>query len=256
MSSLSASFSPKPILSGFMSFMKIIAILTSFTVLGACASMTGGNASADLSQGSDMSAQLQIAALEADIEKLKSQKARLSNEVLALVRQRDNTEETPIEENELVGLPPAPEPVLREATTDVKVTVVDADSLEKTDVPVETAPRLVQPIFASTETVFENEAEGDIKTESILFGVHLASYRKLEHAQAGWRQLQRENPEELGLLEPRIERVTIDDKGVFLRLVGGGFAMQDKAVNLCDQLKSKGLFCSVAGFEGERLSLN
>ena len=121
--------------------------------------------------------------------------------------------------------------------------------------PVETSPRLVQPTFASDETVFENEAEGDIQTESVLFGVHLASYRQMEEARAGWRQLQRENPEELGLLEPRVEGVTVEGKGDFLRLIGGGFASQEKAMTLCAQLKARGLFCSVASFEGERLSL-
>ena len=103
--------------------------------------------------------------------------------------------------------------------------------------------------------MFENEAEGDIKTQSVLFGVHLASYRKMDEARAGWRQLQRENPEELGLLEPRVEEISVEGKGQFLRLIGGGFASRDKAEALCGQIKAKGLFCTVESFEGERLSL-
>jgi hypothetical protein len=77
----------------------------------------------------------------------------------------------------------------------------------------------------------------------------------MEEARSGWRQLQRENPDELGLLEPRVEGVSVAGKGDFLRLVGGGFASRDKAESLCGQLKEKGLFCSVTSFEGERLSL-
>jgi hypothetical protein len=86
-------------------------------------------------------------------------------------------------------------------------------------------------------------------------GVHLASYRHREQAQEGWRQLQRENPDELGLLEPRIIAVTIPEKGDFLRLIGGGFSSQEKAAALCTNLKQKGVFCTVSGFEGDRLAL-
>lgn len=123
-------------------------------------------------------------------------------------------------------------------------------------VPVDNAPRLVQPSFASTEQIFENEAESpEIKLTSVLWGVHLASYRQAEEASAGWKKLQRENPDELGLLEPRIEKVSIDGKGEYLRLVGGGFSSREKAKALCDTLAAKGVFCRVANFGGDRLSM-
>ena len=105
------------------------------------------------------------------------------------------------------------------------------------------------------EHPFENEASDEIETLSILYGVHLASYRQLDQARAGWRTLQRENPNELGLLEPRVEFVSLNEKGDFVRLIGGGFSSQQKAQALCATLKQKGLYCAVAGFEGERLSL-
>ena len=85
--------------------------------------------------------------------------------------------------------------------------------------------------------------------------MHLASYRRAEEASAGWRKLQRDFPDELGLLEPRIEKVTLADKGVFLRLVGGGFSSRDKANALCASLSAKGVFCRVANFGGDRLSM-
>jgi hypothetical protein len=113
----------------------------------------------------------------------------------------------------------------------------------------------VQPTFSSSEQTFENEAHGDIKLSSVLWGVHLASYRRAEEAGAGWRKLQRDFPDELGLLEPRIEKVTIDGKGEFLRLVGGGFSSREKARALCATLAAKGVFCRVASFGGDRLSL-
>jgi hypothetical protein len=123
-------------------------------------------------------------------------------------------------------------------------------------VPVDTAPRLVQPSFASTEEIFENESDSpEIKMTSVLWGVHLASYRNPDDASAGWKKLQRENPDELGLLEPRIEKVSVEGKGEYLRLVGGGFSSREKAKALCDTLASKGVFCRVATFGGDRLSM-
>ena len=123
--------------------------------------------------------------------------------------------------------------------------------------PVDSSPRLVQPSFASLEeTVFENEAAGDIQMSSVMYGAHLASYRHEAEARTGWRKLQRENPDELGLLEPRVEKVSLDDRGDFMRLIGGGFTTQDKAAALCVRLKARGVYCAVSGFTGQRLSLS
>lgn len=244
--------------------MPVIRYLGAVLILGfvsACASFPSGSSSAPASVAIDAEdAKTQIATLESELVKLKSQNARLANELLALKRERDqqlSEGNAPELKDPAPELSPAPEVLVDGGGPRPNAVVDDAASpaLAKTDVPVETSPRLVQPTFASNETVFENEAEGDIKTESVLFGVHLASYRHMEEARTGWRQLQRENPDELGLLEPRLEGVDVEGKGRFLRLIGGGFASKDKAEVLCGQLKAKGLFCSVASFEGERLSL-
>ncbi len=244
--------------------MPFIRYLGTFLMLGlvsACASFPGGGGKAVSENPEEIaSARMQVAALEAELARLKSQNARLSNEVLALKRERDRAEAgdaAPELKDPAPELPPAPEVIADNGEPRPNAVVDDAASpaLARTDVPVETSPRLVQPTFASNETVFENEAEGDIETESVLFGVHLASYRRMEEARAGWRQLQRENPDELGLLEPRVEGVDVEEKGRFLRLIGGGFASKEKAEILCGELKAKGLFCSVASFEGDRLSL-
>ncbi|WP_375206592.1 SPOR domain-containing protein [Hyphococcus sp.] len=243
--------------------MPFIRSFGAFLILGlvsACASFPGaGGKSASQSPEEVESAQVQIAALEAELARVKSQNARLASELLAVKREQDKKQagNAPELKDPEPELPPAPEVIADEGGPRPNAVVDDAASpaLATTDVPVETAPRLVQPTFASNETVFENEAEGDIRMESVLFGVHLASYRHMEEARAGWRKLQRENPDELGLLEPRVEGVDVEGKGRFLRLIGGGFASQDKAQSLCGQLKAKGLFCSVASFEGERLSL-
>lgn len=245
-----------------MALIRKTGAVVAFALISSCASFPGREEAVVTpphAAGEIEAAKIQVASLEEEVAKLKSQNARLSNELLALKRERDRTAAAQAAEaapETTQAVEPDNAPAIGEASRSTAV-VDDAASpaLARTDVPVQNSPRLVQPTFASNETVFENEAGDDIQTESVLFGVHLASYRHVEEARAGWRQLQRGNPEELGLLEPRVEAVTIDGKGEFLRLIGGGFASRDKAEALCAELKENGLFCSVASFEGERLSL-
>ncbi len=128
--------------------------------------------------------------------------------------------------------------------------------LPREQAPVEAAPRLVQPTFASAETVFENEAGGDaLSLSSVLWGVHLDSYSRESFAKEGWRRLQRSYPDELGLLEPRTETVEIEGRGEIFRLIGGGFASEGTAKELCKALTAKSQYCRVVTFTGKRLSL-
>ncbi len=243
---------------------KIIGVFLFSTMLSACASLPGVNSSSNAAKAGEVTAaHTRVASLEAEVTTLKSENAKLEKQLLAAQGERDRlaalVEEPDAAETDLAdaSVPEAPAvrvpgPQLRNQAV---VDDANAPALAQTDVQVEDSPRLVQPAFASNEMVFENEAEGEIQTASVLFGVHLASYRLTDEARDGWRQLQRENPDELGLLEPRTEPVTIPDKGVFLRLIGGGFSSDEKAQALCANLKQKGLFCSVVSFQGQRLSL-
>lgn len=150
-----------------------------------------------------------------------------------------------------MAIPPAPTPA---------APVISAPDpgldLPRDQAPVEAAPRLVQPTFASAETVFENEANAEeLSLASILWGVHLDSYSRETFAKDGWRRLQRTFPDELGLLEPRTETVEIEGRGEIFRLIGGGFASEDTAKALCKALTAKSQYCRVVTFTGKRLSL-
>ncbi len=245
--------------------LKVLRIFGALAFLSSCSTFTGGGkeATADLTDVVQV-AEMRTAELEVEVARLKADNARLANQVLDLRRSNEKlaaVDDGAADENlrtSEVKLPETPVVKLRESQNSGSVVVetAEATELEDDDVPVSLAPRMVQPTFASTDSVFENEAEGDIETASVLFGVHLASYRKTAEAREGWRKLQRENPDELGLLEPRVETVSLPDKGVFLRLIGGGFSSEEKAASLCASLKQKGLFCSVSGFEGQRLPLS
>ena len=235
---------------------KLFSVVFAMFFLSACSTLTGGkSATADELDSS----RAQVAALVEAVKQLETEKASLEKRLAKVRRERDElasaaaeVEEDPIEMTSVASsVAPAPPPLRNQAVVDG----ANAPELAQTDVPIENSPRLVQPAFASSETVFENEADGEIQTRSVLYGVHLASYRLAEEAREGWRKLQRENPDELGLLEPRTEPITVDDKGLFLRLIGGGFSSNEKAYALCAKLKQKGLFCSVVSFQGQRLSL-
>jgi len=249
---------------------KVIVAFAAMIALSACSTLSGKSAGLPNEGAVEAFAQNEIktAALEVEITRLKSENARLANQILGLQRQRDVKSSEALEAANADEETDAPaggdantEPKLPNVvfvppvSDEVVVAETDAPELRSAGVPVEDAPRLVQPEFSAAETVFENEAVGEIETQSVLFGVHLASYRHLKEAREGWRKLQRENPDELGLLEPRIETVDLSEKGIFLRLIGGGFSSETKAGVLCNNLKGKGLFCTVSGFAGERLSL-
>lgn len=247
---------------------KLIFSLTLFGVLSACASLPGGERKTSDSElvSAVKSAELRAAELEEELARIQAENDRLSSQLASLKQQKDNR--AAASEN-LDSAEEGARSAAASTAADVDTPLVLAQkdsasivveepgpsALKKDAVPVAPAPRMVQPTFAATDAVFENEANGDIETESVLFGVHLASYRKSEEAREGWRQLQRQNPDELGLLEPRVEQVTLPGKGVFLRLIGGGFSSQDKAAALCESLNQKGFYCAVSSFNGVRLAL-
>ncbi|MEM9495036.1 MAG: SPOR domain-containing protein [Pseudomonadota bacterium] len=249
-----------------MPHLKPLIAVSALLVASGCSTLSGGRG--ERADVTDLDIALQkskeeSAILAAEVSRLKSENARLANMMLALERETDEARARSEEAAAVVAAANEAEPALPDTPTivapppneEVIVAEADAPVLRNADVSFEEAPRLVQPQFASAEVVFENEAVGEIETASVLFGVHLASYREIVEAREGWRQLQRENPDELGLLEPRVEEVDLPGKGIFFRLVGGGFSSQAKAGELCGQLKAKGMFCSVAGFSGQRLSL-
>lgn len=203
----------------------------------------------------------QNAELQAEVDRLKAENDKLSKRLAELqAKSAPAAAEVPappaLSDPAAQTPKPAAQATPLKAETVVASADVDRALAESPAPPVDPAPRLVQPSFVSDqEASFENEAADLIKTQSVLYGVHLASYRKVEDARTGWRKLQRENPDELGLLEPRIEEVTIEGRGKFMRLIGGGFSSREKARQLCERLKSRGVYCFVTDFGGSRLSL-
>jgi cell division protein FtsB len=242
--------------------------LSLILLVQSCATIFGSE-KADLvaSQAAELeAARAERVRLQSEVESLKAENERLETALADVTKkaQRLALAEQP-------SLPPAPQladqkvadagaAVEKAPSTAPAAPIVAApnarDSLPAAPVPVDAQPRLVQPRLASSTANFENEAANpEIKMTSVLWGVHLASYRRVDEASAGWAKLQRDNPDELGLLEPRIERVAIDGKGAYLRLVGGGFSSREKATSLCETLAAEIGDTAENTLGGERLSM-
>ncbi len=244
---------------------KLLLLTCAVAMLAACSTFSGGAETA--SGAEDAYSNPREIEAQTKLARLQTENARLANRVLELQRENDQlrqaqtaaaaTDAATVEAEAEQSAPAETAVALREPEV-LKQPVVDnpeTPEMTSTEVPVEPAPRLTQPTFESTDAVFENEADSETRAPAVLFGVHLASYRKEDEAREGWRKLQRENPDELGLLEPRLETVEVPERGSFLRLIGGGLSSREKAEALCSNLKTKGLYCSVSDFSGERLSL-
>ena len=208
----------------------------------------------------------QTAGLQSTIAELRSENTRLKRNLETLRRSKAAAEQTvaSFEKQAVVDAEQAaleaqnrkPVLVVPPPPKDPEsIIVAEATPLSASAVPVESTPRLVEPSFAAVEAVFENEAGTAIETTSVLFGVHLASYRNTARATTEWRNLQRDNPDLLGLLEPRVKQVDIKERGRFYRLIAGGFSTKEKAEALCATLKRKKTYCVPTGFEGERLDI-
>lgn len=89
---------------------------------------------------------------------------------------------------------------------------------------------------------------------SIMFAVHLASYRQAAHAEAGWSEIITRHGEVLTGLQPRLERVDLGaEKGVYQRLKAGPLPNRAAARAACAALTDAGAYCAPTSFAGRDL---
>ncbi len=88
------------------------------------------------------------------------------------------------------------------------------------------------------------------QARSLLYAVHLGSYRSPGRAMRGFAELARKAPDLAGL-RARVEQVDLGPgKGVFERLKAGPLTSRAAAEALCGKLHTAGLYCSPADFTG------
>jgi len=105
---------------------------------------------------------------------------------------------------------------------------------------------------ASSNEMAIGPAPDLIGARSVMHAVHLTSYRRLEHAQIGWQQLQVQLPA-LVDLQARIETVQLDE-GEFMRLKAGPLDTRHAAQAFCGQAEAVGLWCQPTHFSGTELT--
>jgi hypothetical protein len=117
------------------------------------------------------------------------------------------------------------------------------------------APQSAPPAAPSMETAESLSAPApDLSgARSVMSAVHLASYRQLEHAAAGWLELRAQHASLLATLEPRLAEADLGERGVFLRLKAGPLDSPEAARALCAQVEAAGQWCAPSDFNGRAL---
>ena len=75
--------------------------------------------------------------------------------------------------------------------------------------------------------------------------LHLASYRQVAQAEAGWRVLTRDHADVLSALRPGVAEVSLPGRGVFIRLLAGPLTPGEAEV-ACEALEADGAYCAIA----------
>ncbi|MEQ9111226.1 MAG: SPOR domain-containing protein [Rhodospirillaceae bacterium] len=82
-------------------------------------------------------------------------------------------------------------------------------------------------------------------------GLHLASYRTQQAAEAGWQTISGKYKGQLSGLDPKITQVNLGQgKGTFYRLLAGPVQDQQRAKSICDQLKRSNQYCDPFNLDG------
>lgn len=81
-------------------------------------------------------------------------------------------------------------------------------------------------------------------------GVHLASYRSIKQANAGWKTIQRRHKSLLDGMNSEVKKVDLGKKGTFYRLIAGPVESKAAQRQLCTDLKRRRQFCEASTFGG------
>ncbi len=83
--------------------------------------------------------------------------------------------------------------------------------------------------------------------------VHLASFRQVDAARAGWRELQAAHSDLLGGLDYRISAVELSGgRGTFYRVKAGPFTDITSAEEVCRLMKARNAYCVLGDFTGSQ----
>lgn len=139
----------------------------------------------------------------------------------------------------------------RIAELEAEVRALQAQLAQSKAKPTELVPAASAPMSQSDAAKALATPPPDAAAFDGRFAVHLASYRNIKDAPAGWRSLQQKYPALKGM-EARLSPVDLGPgKGRFYRLKAGPLADQNQATALCAKLKAAGQsYCNPTDFGG------
>ena len=94
------------------------------------------------------------------------------------------------------------------------------------------------------------QSDGTLQTHffrhsKLNISVHLATYKSIENAEAGWRQLIIRHRENLGTLKPRFVKIVLESRGTLYKLHAFPFETRNAASRLCGSLRERGTYCKI-----------
>jgi len=143
------------------------------------------------------------------------------------------------------------------------VTASISGEQRKQDTRSQTAGSDAAPLSLSPRTVFAPPAQSATATTtraasqpagtapraassiSSGWGAHLGSFREMQNAQRGWREIRAVNSDLLAGRKALALHFEMPANGSFQRVVVGPLASRDEAARLCDAFKQRGTPCNV-----------
>ena len=108
-------------------------------------------------------------------------------------------------------------------------------------------PGMVSDGVDETDTIVARAEPADDGAGGPPVRIHIASFRSEKGAERGWEMLKKAHGDLLGALGLELRKVDFGTgMGVFFRVQAGPIASENAAKSLCQDLKSRGLYCSVA----------
>lgn len=96
---------------------------------------------------------------------------------------------------------------------------------------------------AANKTAQQAEAQVAAAPTGSGYLVHLASYKNMKNADAGWANLKGRFSTLLSGMSPTVKRVDLGSKGIFHRLYAGPLGDEAAATKLCAAFKDRGVYC-------------
>lgn len=193
-----------------------------------------------------------LVGIEGDIRVLLTQLSRLTGSEAAPTDASETTTTGPASTDNAEAAPTtaASPPALRPVAQNQAAASPGQPQSLRPIQPVQAAPTAPTPAPAAP-TQLTSISPSVAPAEQV--SVHLASFRGLDSARQGWRELQAAHSDLLGGLDYRISPVELSGgRGTFYRVKAGPFTDTASAEDICNLMKSRNAYCVLSDFTGNK----